>query len=213
MPSAVSTMALPDRRTGAAPRRRGAGFTIVELVVVMVLMGILAAVGAARFHTRTAYDVSAYAEQVRAMARYAQKLAIAQNRNVYMVGGPDVFALCYANTLPCQANRLVVAPAGANSGNATTRTSCVTGGAYAANWYCEGRPSNVTMTPAGGLQSGGMQSGFYFNGLGKPYLPEDLPTNAGAPSQNSSFATTAFTFSGDGASFTVTISPETGYVY
>jgi MSHA pilin protein MshC len=208
MPSAVSTMALPDRRAGAAPRRYGAGFTMVELVVVMVLIGILAAVGAARFYTRTAYDVSAYAEQVRAMARYAQKLAIAQNRNVYMVGSPDVFALCYANALPCPTNRLVVAPAGANSGNANTRTYCVTGGAYAANWYCEGRPSNVTMTPASG-----MQSGFYFNGLGKPYLPGDLPTTAGAPSQNSSFATTAFTFSGDGASFTVTISPETGYVY
>lgn len=179
---------------------------MVELIIVMILMGILAAFAAAKFFSSTGFDVAGYAEQVRAMARYAQKLAIAQNRNVFVVGSLDGVALCYTNALPCPADQMVLAPGGSNSGSAATRTFCVSGGGYASNWYCEGRPAGVSMTPAGGSISP-----FYFNGLGKPYLPADLPAG-GAPSQDSSFATTTFNFSGDNVSIPVTIYQETGYV-
>jgi MSHA pilin protein MshC len=179
---------------------------MVELIVVMVLVGILAAIGAARFFSRTGFDSAGYAEQLRAMTRYAQKLAIAQNRNVFVVGGADGFALCYANNLPCPAAQIVPAPGGSNSGASATRSFCTVGGGYVANWYCEGRPAGVTMTPLGGSLPP-----FYFNGLGKPYLPADLPPG-GAPSQDSSFATMSVTIGGDNTAIPVTISQETGYV-
>lgn len=173
----------------------------------MVLIGILAAVGAARFYTRTAYDMSAYAEQARALLRYGQKLAIAQNRNVFVTGGVGGLALCYTNASPCPAAQQVAAPAGTNSGTAATRAYCVVNGAYAANWYCEGRPSGVTTSAAGvGLP-------FYFNGLGKPFLASDLPGGSNPISQTSNFTGLTFTFFGDGATMTITMSPETGYVY
>jgi MSHA pilin protein MshC len=186
--------------------RAARGFTMVELIMVMVLAGILAAVAAARFFSRTGFDVSGYAEQVRGMARYAQKLAIAQNRQVWVTGSLDGIALCYANALPCPAAQQVPVPNGTNSGSPATRAFCTVGGAYAANWYCEGRPDGVTMVPVSGSFSA-----FFFNGLGKPYLPSDLGAN-GAPGQTSSFAATTYNFSGDNATVALTIYPETGYV-
>jgi MSHA pilin protein MshC len=195
---------VPARRRVTIPRH--AGFTMVELIVVMILIGILAAIGGAKFFNPTGFDTAGYAEQMRAMTRYAQKLAIAQHRNVFVVGSLDGIALCYTNSLPCPAAQVVLAPGGSNSGSGATRAFCVSGGAYAANWYCEGRPAGVTMAP-----SSGSISPFYFNALGKPFLPPDLPPGD-APSLNSSFATTSFNFSGDGVSIPVTIYQETGYV-
>jgi MSHA pilin protein MshC len=177
---------------------------MVELIVVMLLVGILGAIGAERFFSRTGFDLAGYAEQLRAMMRYAQKLAVAQHREVYVLGGANGFALCYANAMPCPAAQLVLAPGGANSGGAATQAFCVTGGAYADNWYCEGRPDGVTLAPA-------TIPAFYFNALGKPYLAADLPAGGGS-SADSSFATTTLNVSGDGTTIPVTIYQETGYV-
>lgn len=191
-------------RPAPRPPRTG-GFTLVELIVVMILAGILSAIGAARFFNRTGFDATSYAEQLRGMVRYGQKLAIAQNRAVWVEGSLDGIALCYANALPCPSSQQVAMPSGSNSGNAVTKTFCAAGGVYAAGWYCEGRPDGVTMVP-----SGSSLSPFYFSGLGKPYLPADMP--ATGYSTDSTFAGVSMTISGDGASSTVSVAQETGYV-
>lgn len=61
---------------------RLAGFTLVELVVTMILLGILAAVAIPRFFDRATYDARAFLDETRAALRYAQKAAIAQRRTV-----------------------------------------------------------------------------------------------------------------------------------
>jgi MSHA pilin protein MshC len=184
------------------------GFTMIELIMVMVLVGILAAVAANRFFTRTGVDASSFAETVRGMVRYAQKLAIAQNRVVWVTGSlTGGVALCYANALPCPAGQQVMVPGGTNSGNTYTRAFCSVGGVYSPNWYCESVPAaGVSMTPVSGTFSP-----FYFNGLGRPFMPNDLPAD-GSRSQDSTFGTTTYTFSGDKVSIPVTIYQETGYV-
>ena len=53
------------------------GFTLVELILVIVIAGILAAVVGPRFFTRQVFDERLYAEQVRAALRHGQKLALA----------------------------------------------------------------------------------------------------------------------------------------
>lgn len=173
---------------------------MVELIVVIVLAGILAAVATGRYFNRGSFDASAYAEQIRTMARYAQKLAIAQNRKVYVEGSLGGIGLCYANALPCPTDSQVPAPSGANSGNAATRAFCAVGGAYASTWYCEGLPAGVQMTA-----SGNTLSPFYFNGLGRPYMP----TDAGV---DSTFQNLSLGFSADGGTSTLSVSKETGYV-
>lgn len=53
------------------------GFTLVELILTIVIVGILAAVVGPRFFERSTFDERLYAEEVRAGLRHAQKLALA----------------------------------------------------------------------------------------------------------------------------------------
>ena len=52
------------------------GFTLVELIVVIMLMAILAAAAAPRFFDAGAFEGPAFAHEVASAARYAQKLAV-----------------------------------------------------------------------------------------------------------------------------------------
>ena len=58
---------------------------MVELVTVIVVMGILGAIAASRFFDGDTFAGRAYSDQVKSVIRYAQKLAIAQNRRVFVV--------------------------------------------------------------------------------------------------------------------------------
>jgi MSHA pilin protein MshC len=58
------------------------GFTLVELIMTMVIVGILAAVAAPRFFDTNVFQSRGFADQVQASLRYAQKVAIAQRRSV-----------------------------------------------------------------------------------------------------------------------------------
>ena len=58
------------------------GFTLVELVMTMVIVGILAVVVAPRFFDTNVFQSRGFADQVQASLRYAQKVAIAQRRFV-----------------------------------------------------------------------------------------------------------------------------------
>ena len=85
----------PDVYSPAANRRRSArpgrgrelrfavqsGFTVTELVVVLILTGVLAAVAAPLLSTAVIDEARFYTE-TQAFLRYAQKTAVAQRRNV-----------------------------------------------------------------------------------------------------------------------------------
>ena len=55
---------------------------MLELVTVMVIAGVLAAVAIPRLVGRTTFDTRGYADQVRAALQFAQSVAVAQRRNV-----------------------------------------------------------------------------------------------------------------------------------
>jgi MSHA pilin protein MshC len=189
---------LAGARRPILPSRSG-GFTMVELVVVMVLVGVLGALGAARFFNPTGFDAAAFADSSAAMLRYAQKLAIAQNRNIHVQATSQGLRLCYSKASPCPPADQVRAPSGSNSGSTASRTYCALGGSWVQGWECEGVPTGATLS-----LSQGAIAAFYFNGLGRPYL--------GGDSGDSSFPGLTLTIQGDGVKRTVTVAQETGYV-
>jgi len=58
------------------------GFTLLELVTVLLLLGILAVFVTPRFFDRNFYESRGFYDEVLSVLRYAQKAAIAQRRNV-----------------------------------------------------------------------------------------------------------------------------------
>ena len=60
---------------------RNAGFTLVELVVVIIVVSILAVVALPRLNTRT-FDTVGFYQEVLSSVRYAQKEAVAKRRVV-----------------------------------------------------------------------------------------------------------------------------------
>ncbi len=76
--------------------RRARGFTITELVVVIVIASILSAVVISRINTQ-AFDTEGFANRAAAMVRYAQKIAIAQRRTVFVVATASNIKLCYTD--------------------------------------------------------------------------------------------------------------------
>ena len=116
------------------------GFTLVELIATIALLGILAVVAAPRFFNRDAFDVRAAGDQAQSIVRYAQKLAIAQHRSIFvnLNGG---ISICYdaACNAPVSLSGKL-AKVGATSGISMVVTPNVTGFYFDAL----GRPFNTS---------------------------------------------------------------------
>ena len=79
-------------------RIRTTGFTLVELVVMLVVIGILAAIAIPRFQDTSAFTQRGFSDEVRAALRYAQKLAIAKRREVCVDFPPGQIVLTFNPT-------------------------------------------------------------------------------------------------------------------
>lgn len=61
---------------------RYAGYTIIELVLVMLIIAILGVAAGPRFFNNTAFDERAYLDELASSLRYAQKIAVASGCRV-----------------------------------------------------------------------------------------------------------------------------------
>ena len=166
-----------------------AGFSLVELVVIFVVAGILAAVATARFVGRGGFESRGYADQAITVVRNAQKTAIAQRRNVIVVISADRIAVCYVAA--CGAPLAVTVPAPFSIPKTTTAAQANCGGNP--NWLCAGSPAaEITLASA--------TANFTFNSLGRTNLgaPLVIGVNTTVPGE---------------ANRTLTVEIETGYVH
>ena len=74
------------------------GFTMVEMIMAIVIVGILAAIVAPRFSDNNVFQSRGFADQVQATLRYAQKAAIAQHRLVCVALTSSSVTLTIAST-------------------------------------------------------------------------------------------------------------------
>lgn len=170
------------------------GFTLVELVLVMILVGVLSTVAIGKFSDQSNVSAPAYADQIRALMRFAQKLAIAQNRPVYVIARPTFVAACF--DAACASR--VTAPGGSNSGTSATTAAC-----GSTTWYCEAPPTALAVTPATPFPFV-----FYFSPEGRPFLSGDSTTG-----DTSTFTSLVLSVTGSTAPILVTVEAETGYVH
>lgn len=98
---------------------RRSGFTLVELVTVIGIAGLLALAVAPRLFDRVGFEARGFHDQARSVIRYAQKVAVAQRRTVFVQVTAGGVAACYdagcGNPVgdPSQGGSLaIVAPAG-----------------------------------------------------------------------------------------------------
>lgn len=120
--------------------QRNRGFTLTELVIVIVIAAILAAIAIPQFSIRD-IDEAWFHEQVRSAVRHAQRTAVAQRRCVFVSVSPSQLSLFYDN--------------GACVITATAVTDMATGQA-------------VVVTAPTGIALSAAPNPFRFNGLGQP---------------------------------------------
>ncbi|MGH8806738.1 MAG: pilus assembly FimT family protein [Noviherbaspirillum sp.] len=70
------------------------GFTLVELVMILIMVGILAVTATPRMFNRQTFDARAFFDQTQAMLRYGQKVAIGQQRPVFFNANAGNGAVC-----------------------------------------------------------------------------------------------------------------------
>lgn len=161
------------------------GFTLIELVIIIVVLAIIAAVAIPRLGDVTSMKAAATAAKIKSDIRYAQELAMTRNRRtrVYFNGGlapAQGYAVAIDNSVlgTCSSFAVVADPTG--SGNLSVTLSS---GDYA----------GITVS-ANCLE---------YNSLGKPYT-------CGAGTCSSTASGSSITVNPGG--YSLTVSAETGAV-
>jgi len=75
-------------------RRDEGGFTLIELIMVIVMLGILAVFAAPRMFNSEDFYARGFHDETLALLRYAQKTAIAQRRTVCVDFSASSITLC-----------------------------------------------------------------------------------------------------------------------
>ncbi len=139
-------------RTGASP-----GYTLTELITVVVILGIIAAFTAPRFFDQVVFEERGFYEEVVAALRYGQKIAVGSGCPVQISIDANGYALAQQAAL---GNRC-------NPGDVTWAVPVMLPDGQAA---AGSTPAGVTLGPV---------VTYVFDGLGRTDLGTDLTVSIG----------------------------------
>jgi MSHA pilin protein MshC len=143
---------------GSAGQGRGgqAGFTLVELVMVLVMLGVLAVYAVPRVLSTSDFYARGFHDQSMAYLRYAQKTAVAQRRTVCVTLGSNSLSLKISTV----------------AGTSTGTSSCTID--------LLGPGGEASLRARSGVAFSGTTTSFNFDALGQPV---HLNTGAALASQ------------------------------
>ncbi len=114
------------------------GFTMTELITIIVIVGILAVAALPRFFDSDAFSSRGFRDQVISTLRYAQKTAIAQHRFVCVGFSTDNVALTWGVDSSCAGGALTMPSGGTGVSNANVAITAPAAGNI--SFDCLGRP-------------------------------------------------------------------------
>ncbi|UCV27514.1 GspH/FimT family pseudopilin [Ferribacterium limneticum] len=137
-------------------RTSSAGFSLVELVVVIVLLGIIAAVAIPRWQGGSGFEERGLRDQVVAALRYAQKSAVAARRTVCVSfsTSPSKVDFSISSTYgaaDCSTGTSLTGPDGTNLSVVASGASTITSSASNFTFDAAGRPSAAASISVSGL--------------------------------------------------------------
>jgi len=165
---------------------RQGGFTVIELIMVIVILGVLAVFAAPRLFNNTDFYARGFHDETLSILRYAQKAAVAQRRTV-----------CVSFSLPDPASaQLSIASDAAvftcNTALSGPNKNCELGSPPALHGCILARPGvSYTAGP----------TSLRFNGLGQPV------------DASGSVLTSAITFQVSDVAKAIVVEASTGYVH